>query len=307
MGTGQSRQVPVPSKGTPAYYIYIHYSPKACKYLDKWNWYTRDDPVKQFPQEGTFDRDKIVHLKGALKSRGSKIPQTLWDALFYWYDEMYKRRTESQTRSLKDSQEKLKQQLKAVKEKLATPLNCTPATAPMYPALPRTPPPPEPAEDILDFCSNPALLRLPSQQQQVQHQAAAQVQEALPQPLDVPSHNLEPGDWVYVKVHQRKNVLQPRWKGPFQMLLTTNTAVRCPGHQTWTHASHCKKVSPPLDPEVVEFQPKLRPFPEAKDKDPQDLTQASEEHWSASASNLSPEPNTSAQPSLQIREHRYHL
>ncbi|KYO29954.1 hypothetical protein Y1Q_0018213 [Alligator mississippiensis] len=32
-------------------------------------------------------------------------------------------------------------------------------------------------------------------------------------------------------------------------------------------------LAPPLDPEAVEFQPKLRPFPEAKDKDPQDLTQ----------------------------------
>ncbi|KYO30414.1 hypothetical protein Y1Q_0017658 [Alligator mississippiensis] len=40
----------------------------------------------------------------------------------------------------------------------------------------------------------------------------------------------------------------------------------------------CKKVSPPLDPKATEFQPRLRPFPEAKDKDPQDLTQASEEH-----------------------------
>ncbi|KYO29453.1 triple QxxK/R motif-containing protein [Alligator mississippiensis] len=63
------------------------------------------------------------------------------------------------------------------------------------------------------------------------------VQEALPQPTDVPYHHLEPG------------------------------------HQMWTHASHCKKVSPPLDPEEVEFQPRLRPFPETKDKDPQDLTQ----------------------------------
>ncbi|XP_059579874.1 uncharacterized protein LOC132249268 [Alligator mississippiensis] len=101
----------------------------------------------------------------------------------------------------------------------------------------------------------------------------SQVQEALPQPTDVPYHHLEPGDCIYVKVHQRKNTFQPRWKGPFQVLLTTNTAVCCQGHQMWTHASHCKKVSPPLDPEEVEFQPRLRPFPETKDKDPQDLTQ----------------------------------
>ncbi|XP_059570821.1 zinc finger protein RFP isoform X2 [Alligator mississippiensis] len=134
-----------------------------------------------------------------------------------------------------------------------------------------------------------------------------EVQEALPQPPDVPCHNLEPGDWIYVKVYQRKNALQPRWKGPFQVLLTTNSAVRCQGHQTWTHASHCKKVSPPLDPEAAVFQPRLGSFPEAKDKDPQDLTQASEEHQGASASNLSPAPNTSAQPDSSVEERRYHL
>ncbi|XP_059576659.1 uncharacterized protein LOC109280385 isoform X3 [Alligator mississippiensis] len=134
-----------------------------------------------------------------------------------------------------------------------------------------------------------------------------QVQEALPQPPDVPCHNLEPGDWIYVKVYQRKNALQPRWKGPFQVLLTTNSAVRCQGHQTCTHASHCKKVSPPLDPEAAVFQARLGSFPEAKDKDPQDLTQASEEHQGASASNLSPAPNTSAQPDSSAEERRYHL
>ncbi|KYO21628.1 hypothetical protein Y1Q_0003372 [Alligator mississippiensis] len=69
------------------------------------------------------------------------------------------------------------------------------------------------------------------------------VQEASPQPPDVPCRDLQPGDWVYVKVDQRKDALQPRWKGPFQVFLTTHTAVKCQGQQTWTRASHRKKSS----------------------------------------------------------------
>uniref|UniRef100_A0A7M4E6T6 Murine leukemia virus integrase C-terminal domain-containing protein n=1 Tax=Crocodylus porosus TaxID=8502 RepID=A0A7M4E6T6_CROPO len=37
---------------------------------------------------------------------------------------------------------------------------------------------------------------------------------------------VQPGDGVLIKVHQRKDCLQPRWKVPFQVLLTTPTAVK---------------------------------------------------------------------------------
>ncbi|XP_075781458.1 protein LBH isoform X5 [Pelodiscus sinensis] len=73
------------------------------------------------------------------------------------------------------------------------------------------------------------------------------VKEALPKDPEQPCHLLEPGDWVYIKVHQRKTALAPRWKGPYRVLLSTNTAVKCQGLPTWTHASHCKRTPPPRD------------------------------------------------------------
>ncbi|XP_053904103.1 protein NYNRIN-like [Malaclemys terrapin pileata] len=82
-----------------------------------------------------------------------------------------------------------------------------------------------------------------------------QVKEALPKDPVQPCHSLEPGDWVYIKVHQRKTALAPRWKGPFQVLLTTNTAVKCQGLPTWTHASHCKKPPPPGEDSPAADQP----------------------------------------------------
>ncbi|KAG6922182.1 hypothetical protein G0U57_003498, partial [Chelydra serpentina] len=83
----------------------------------------------------------------------------------------------------------------------------------------------------------------------------SQVQSALPEPADIPCHPLQPGDWIHIKVHQRKTSLEPRWKGPYQVLLTTHTAVKCKGLPSWIHAFHCKKTTPPLNPEAPHFQP----------------------------------------------------
>ncbi|XP_066440839.1 protein NYNRIN-like [Eleutherodactylus coqui] len=58
------------------------------------------------------------------------------------------------------------------------------------------------------------------------------------------SHSLNPGDWVVVKRHVRKT-LEPRFDGPYQVLLTTPTSVKLEGKPTWIHASHCKKVPTP--------------------------------------------------------------
>ncbi|XP_069060098.1 neurofilament medium polypeptide-like [Pleurodeles waltl] len=69
-------------------------------------------------------------------------------------------------------------------------------------------------------------------------------------PIQGPGHALKAGDWVVIKKHVRKSCLEPRWKGPFQVILTTTTAVKCAGVPNWIHASHTKKVLCPTDEEV---------------------------------------------------------
>ncbi|KAJ8332358.1 hypothetical protein SKAU_G00426510 [Synaphobranchus kaupii] len=71
-----------------------------------------------------------------------------------------------------------------------------------------------------------------------------QVKAALPDPASGPLHDLQPGDWVVIKDFRRKKWHQARWRGPFQILLTTPTAVRVEGRASWVHASHCKRAPP---------------------------------------------------------------
>uniref|UniRef100_UPI00358FE35F uncharacterized protein isoform X3 n=1 Tax=Myxine glutinosa TaxID=7769 RepID=UPI00358FE35F len=70
------------------------------------------------------------------------------------------------------------------------------------------------------------------------------VREALPEPTSKPIHTFEAGDYVLVKHFTRKTALEPRWTGPFQVLLTTPTAVFCEGKSSWVHATHCKLAIP---------------------------------------------------------------
>nr|XP_055204205.1 uncharacterized protein LOC129524015 [Gorilla gorilla gorilla] len=56
----------------------------------------------------------------------------------------------------------------------------------------------------------------------------------------------QPGDWVLVKRH-RQETLEPRWKGPLQVLLTTPTTLKVEGIASWIHYTHVKPVDPTSD------------------------------------------------------------
>ena len=52
-------------------------------------------------------------------------------------------------------------------------------------------------------------------------------------------HPFKIGDTVLVRRHQTKT-LEPRWKGPYTVLLMTPTALKVDGIAEWIHASHVK-------------------------------------------------------------------
>nr|XP_043874560.1 protein NYNRIN-like [Solea senegalensis] len=103
---------------------------------------------------------------------------------------------------------------------------------------PRSPPPSTALCDhnTLTYCTN-----LSKQLSDVKKQVIA----ALPVPASGPLHQLEPGDFVVIKDFRRKSWRNRRWQGPFQILLTTHTAVKVAERATWIHASHCRKVPAP--------------------------------------------------------------
>ncbi|KAJ1115546.1 hypothetical protein NDU88_003769 [Pleurodeles waltl] len=68
--------------------------------------------------------------------------------------------------------------------------------------------------------------------------------------INDPGHNLRAEDCVVIKKHVRKSCLEPRWKGPYQVILMTTIAVKCVGIQNWIHARHTKKVVCPIDEEA---------------------------------------------------------
>ncbi|KAK4811134.1 hypothetical protein QYF61_019765, partial [Mycteria americana] len=59
--------------------------------------------------------------------------------------------------------------------------------------------------------------------------------------LDSPVHLFKPGDWVYVKTISG-DPLEEKWSGPFQVLLTTYTAVKLEKQAVWIHYSRIKKA-----------------------------------------------------------------
>lgn len=64
-----------------------------------------------------------------------------------------------------------------------------------------------------------------------------------PLALENPVHNILPGDEVYLKTWNEEP-LKERWSGPYQVLLTTFTAVKVAGVDPWIHYTRVKKIRP---------------------------------------------------------------
>uniref|UniRef100_A0A8P4FYZ8 Gag-Pol polyprotein n=1 Tax=Dicentrarchus labrax TaxID=13489 RepID=A0A8P4FYZ8_DICLA len=102
-------------------------------------------------------------------------------------------------------------------------------------------------DDMLQYCKN-----LSSTLSQI----SQQVKSALPLPASTLLHDFQPGNWVVIKDFRRKHWHSKRWRGPFQVLLTTHTAVKIAERATWVHANHCRKVPEPT--EEFSCQPERR-------------------------------------------------
>ncbi|XP_029417571.1 uncharacterized protein LOC115070225 [Nannospalax galili] len=99
--------------------------------------------------------------------------------------------------------------------------------------------------DISNFVDSPSLFAhlkaLQLAHQEIWKPLAAAYQDAIDTPIA--PHPFQPGDVVWVRRHQSRS-LEPRWKGPYTVLLTTPTALKVDGITTWVHASHVKAANP---------------------------------------------------------------
>lgn len=66
-------------------------------------------------------------------------------------------------------------------------------------------------------------------------------------------HRFQPGDYVWAKSWKQES-LQPKWKGPYMVILTTPLALKVAGLFPWIHHSRAKKGSPRHGVFTVETQ-----------------------------------------------------
>lgn len=53
---------------------------------------------------------------------------------------------------------------------------------------------------------------------------------------------IQAGDYVLTRNWTHRK-LEPRWNGPFQVLLTSPTAAKLQGREKWVHLNHCKRLA----------------------------------------------------------------
>ena len=68
--------------------------------------------------------------------------------------------------------------------------------------------------------------------------------DARAQGLDAPVHHVLPGDRVYVQ-SPSDVPLEPKWEGPYQLLLTTHTTAKVEGLTLWVRHTCLKKAPGP--------------------------------------------------------------
>jgi len=59
--------------------------------------------------------------------------------------------------------------------------------------------------------------------------------------LNGPVHNIEHGDYLYMR-SLLDSPLEPKWEGPFQVLLTSHRAVKIKEQTSWIHHTRVKKA-----------------------------------------------------------------
>ena len=59
-------------------------------------------------------------------------------------------------------------------------------------------------------------------------------------------HHFWPGHWVYVWRHH-SGTFEPRWKGPYSVILAHQRPSRWMGISTWVHFSHVRPADPFTD------------------------------------------------------------
>ncbi|CAD7681046.1 unnamed protein product [Nyctereutes procyonoides] len=73
------------------------------------------------------------------------------------------------------------------------------------------------------------------------------------------THRYRPGDWVYMRRHQQQT-LQPPWKGPYIVILTTPTTLKVDGITSWVHYTHVRPAD--LHAVLKDFVPEWKNQPD---------------------------------------------